>query len=289
MKIAFTSSYLTTGHDLPQTEKNIVKEFKKRKAKVVVFDATKVSYLMDHAMDVYAGKHKITDADILMIRRARYAEKESFQLAKVMEKIGSTVIDGAEAFTYPIQKLHFDTQIFQYLYYPKTCFLNSVDEAKLAIKKMKFTFPLVIKPQASTRARGVIIAKSMAHLLHYPRKYQEHGIILQELIEPKYEYRVLIVGGKSLGAVRKTSNIFYRKHNENVFEYVRDRQVEQFTERAVKHLSGDIYGVDVLETQDGKFHILEANRNPSFVNFKRKSGINVEAKIVEFCLQKARQ
>lgn len=288
--VAFTSSYLSFGHDLPKIEKKIVRELRKLGAKVLVFNIDDIVYVTDQKeVKIYAGKVRIDSADVLFVRRRRYREMASFELAHIFEGLKKTVIDSAEGVSFVINKTITDPHLFQQRFFPKTVFVNKIDHLTSGyLKQAKMTYPLIVKPQNGTKQRGIRQVNTEFQLLLYPKRQQKRGVVIQEKVNTKFEYRVLVIGGKSIGAVKKEKDFSFRREHPVDFEYVRNKKVERFAERAVKHLPGDIYGLDIAEDVDGKLYMFESNRNPSFGNFEKKSGINIEKEIATFVINKSK-
>ncbi len=288
LHLAFTSSYLCRDRKIPQNELNILSAFKKRGVDITVFDATKLQYLMTGKPSIRYAGYEISEADMLLIRRARYAERESFQIARIMEQLGATVIDGSASFEYPTQKLIVDLDLYDHYVSPETAYLPETSKLTLfSVKESGITFPFVLKPQAGTLGHGAVVVYSEEEFLAYPKKYQLHGVIAQEYVTVQDEFRVLVLGGKSLGAVKKQRDLFYRQSTKSrPFEYVRDKEVERFAEKVCSHLPGDFYGVDVARNDEGELYLFESNRNPSFGNFQKVSGLDIPGAIADFCLRK---
>lgn len=288
VKVAFTSSYLADGRKIPENEMQILSAFKKRGADIIVFDAKKLQYVMSHKPSIKYAGYELADSDILLIRRTRHAELESFQVAKLLSELGATVFDEVPSFDYPTQKLILDLNLYDHYVSPKTVYLSEASKLTLYhVQEAGIDFPFVLKPQAGTLGKGAVIIKNKTAFLRYPKKFQGNGIIAQEYIPVENEYRVLVLGGESLGAVKKQRDMFFRKEEvSEPFQYVRDKEVEKFAQKVVGHLPGDLYGLDIARSRDGELYLFEANRNPSFGNFQKVSGLDIPGRIADFCLQK---
>ncbi len=153
-------------------------------------------------------------------------------------------------------------------------------------KRVGIETPFVAKPQNGTRGQGVELVKSESELMDYGKRHNE-SLIIQEKIDIQEEYRVFIIGNKSLGTCMKKNKSLEIPASTVAFEYTRDEEIENFALKAASCQHGDIFGVDVARTKEGELFVIECNRNPNFTLFRESSGILVEEKIIDYCIKKA--
>ena len=106
--------------------------------------------------------------------------------------------------------------------------------------------------------------------------------MLQEYIVNKEDYRVMIIGGKVLGVMKRATG--ENERLKNVFsrtelpDYVLERAI-----RAAKVCEIDIAGVDVVFKEGEKEpYFWEVNRAPNYDRFVEVTGVNVAREIVGF-------
>jgi ribosomal protein S6--L-glutamate ligase len=104
------------------------------------------------------------------------------------------------------------------------------------------------------------------------------------------DYRVVVVGGRALGAVYRRAAIWKTNVAQGaVPEPARlTPQLEELATRAVEVLGLDYGGVDIAETRDG-YYILEVNPTMSWQGFKAATGINPADHIMDYLLEKLRK
>lgn len=147
-------------------------------------------------------------------------------------------------------------------------------------------YPLIAKPMTGSKGRGVVSLESQQDMTEYLGRHflqsPETPVLLQKKEEIVMEFRVLIASGQSLGVVSKrgsAGSITANKATGGVFKKENRKDVEQYV---VDQVSGEgILGVDVCETADGSFRIIEANRAPAWQEFDRASGGRVAERIVK--------
>ncbi|PIZ72568.1 hypothetical protein COY07_03060 [Candidatus Peregrinibacteria bacterium CG_4_10_14_0_2_um_filter_43_11] len=152
-----------------------------------------------------------------------------------------------------------------------------------------FHFPLLVKPVHGRHGEGIKTIrneKNLSNVLKWNRK----AIMIQPFLEIESEYRIFVVGGKALGAIRKIpkkgSVIANYAAGAQFVPAIPDEKVIQEAITICEEQYIDIGGVDVAQV--GKhFYLLEVNRCPEFQAFSATTGIDVAKKITEFLIQKA--
>ena len=113
--------------------------------------------------------------------------------------------------------------------------------------------------------------------------------MLQEYIENDGDYRVLVIGDKALGAMKRSS----QSQNEFRNNYSAGGKVEvaQLPEeiynlavKAAKSCGISIAGVDVAfrDKEEKRPVVWEVNKGPQFKCFMRATGIDAPAEIVKY-------
>ena len=147
-------------------------------------------------------------------------------------------------------------------------------------------FSILVKKRWGSRAKGIRVIRDAGEL----KRWLSEGIdldkyLIQEYRKLKGDYRVLMLGGRSLGVVKREVRL--KKEGKLAVKVVEqemnaDERVLDLAKRAVESLGVERGGVDVLEDEKGNFWVSEVNLAPQFVGFERVTGINVARKIVEY-------
>lgn len=164
---------------------------------------------------------------------------------------------------------------------PKTTMVSSpVDEADLAAAVEDFSWPVVVKPNSTTRGTGVAKVTDLDSLLgvvdyldlvHDYRATGDKTFLLQEFLPDARDYRVMVVDGEYAGAVeRRLSEADHEagrwKHNvhrgaEAVGVDLRPEH-RRLAEQVAETLGIDYLGVDLLATDD-RVVVAETNARPT--------------------------
>lgn len=286
MKFALTTSHLAKKIPLHETDKLILKSAERRGLETILVDPLTINYFFDeNNLKIFDKEQIISDSDILFIRRTKDFERPIYDLAKAMEHLGKTVIDPSIVLSSPSKILgHIVRQ--GKINYPNTLYLpNKKENLMNKLNKLNMYCPLIIKPIKGREGEGIkIILKDKDLKKYIP---SEEGVLVQEYIPIKEEYRILIIGKRSLGVCKKkTDSLIKNAAKGSNFEYFKDNSLEKFALTASSLQGGDIYGVDIVETKKGELYLIECNRSPNFIEFKKASGIKVEDEIVDYCIDK---
>lgn len=158
-------------------------------------------------------------------------------------------------------------------------------------------FPFVIKSTSGRKARDAWLVKDdeeVQELISTLREREKTGVCFfaQKLIYASQRIRVLVVGGKALGAITRPTKwrkSFVKKQGKEYPEGKKEALnpvPANYTEVAIKAANAadlDICGVDILE--DDKTHellVIEANAAPAWNLIKRDCGVEVEERVLKF-------
>jgi ribosomal protein S6--L-glutamate ligase len=160
----------------------------------------------------------------------------------------------------------------------------------------KFNFPVVIKGSGGDRGTRVFKADNLEELEKLVRKLRktetEEGkrYMLQEYIENDGDFRVLVLGEKVLGVMKRSakqnSKEFRNNYSAGGSVEVADLpdEVKQLAIKAAKVCGLAIAGVDVaFRDYDLKRPVIwEVNKGPQFKGFMKATGIDVPSEIVKY-------
>ena len=171
---------------------------------------------------------------------------------------------------------------------PRTAFAKHPDNIKYLIKQVGGT-PLIIKILEGSQGLGVVLAetasaaKSVIEAFYNVRV----NILLQEFIEEASgsDIRVLVVGGKVGGAMRRRSesgDFRSNLHRGGIGEPIDLSEGEVHTAiKAAKLLGLGVAGVDILQSKRGPL-VIEVNSSPGLEGIETVTKKNIAAEIVKY-------
>lgn len=219
----------------------------------------------------------------LLVRLTRGAPERSYEVAATFAGLQGLVSDPVENLVYPGGKLTPYLRRVGGVDFVPTYFFNK-EHLDVGHVLDKIPYPLILKPQTGFQGKGVTLVNNENEFRDYLRTSEEENLIAQQYIADIVdEFRVIVVGGKGLGAARKVGSGLTKNATQGtVFEGVDDAEVVSFAEKASKLGTADVYGTDVVRTAAGRLYLIENNRAPNFMAFRDATGIAVEEEIVDF-------
>ena len=164
-----------------------------------------------------------------------------------------------------------------------------VSEELLTRAEELFGYPVVVKECYGSLGKGVYLARSRAELREIAARLQMRPHLFQQFMEGSAgrDLRVIVIGGKAIAAMRRTSSGDFRSNAElgGTGEAVPlDGAAAAVAERAAGALGLDYCGVDLLYGSEG-YLLCEVNSNAFFGTFERVTGVNVARLYAEHILR----
>ena len=216
-------------------------------------------------------------------------------LLRHFERLGVPLLNNSAAIEVTKDKLH-AAQVFaeHHLPTPKTMLVKDPVNPSLVAKEIGF--PCVVKIFAGSYGKGVYLcnnSREFRDFIEFAHGIKsDEAIIVQEFIKsrPGEDVRVIVVGGKALGAMKRSSkdgsfkaNITRGGVGEN---YPLNPRIEEIAIKTTNALGLDVAGIDLLFDGDD-YKLCEANSAPGFKGFEKYTGINVARAIIDYAKTKA--
>ena len=216
-------------------------------------------------------------------------------LLRHFERLGVPLLNNSASIEVTKDKLH-AAQVFaeHHLPTPKTMLVKDPVNPRLVEKEIGF--PCVVKIFAGSYGKGVYLcnnSREFRDFIEFAHGIKsDEAIIVQEFIKsrPGEDVRVIVVGGKALGAMKRSSkdgsfkaNITRGGVGEN---YPLNPRIEEIAIKTTNALGLDVAGIDLLFDGDD-YKLCEANSAPGFKGFEKYTGINVARAIIDYAKTKA--
>ncbi len=178
---------------------------------------------------------------------------------------------------------------------PKTIFVNTFKEYKLdRLANHIGGYPCIIKANIGSMGSGVKIVNSSNDVKNFIKKkmeatvdvpFRRSSFILQEFIKESAgtDFRVLVLGGEILGAIKRTSQNGDFRANVSLggkAEIVEiDEEIKKMAKKIMK--KGNLFyaGIDFIKSDRG-YLALEINTSAQFKGFEKATGTNVAREII---------
>lgn len=203
----------------------------------------------------------------------------------------------------------FEKPFTAYKYYQQSLFAKKVkrfsgittyrvldkDHLKELIDQGKLKYPFIAKPNLGSKGKGIIVVEKEADLKHIT---DCRNLVYQNFIKNTGDWRVIVVGGRSLGAMRRIAKKGSYLNNisqgatavNETRPEVRDVVMEMAA--SVASAFGLAYcGVDIIQDEaTGEFHFMEVNTAPQWngeYGFASITGVDVAAEIIDLAIDLA--
>jgi len=213
-------------------------------------------------------------------------------ILRQLEKLGVVVVNNADSVMLAKDKLQsFQVLATESLPIPKTMLAKFPVPPELIEKE--FGYPFVMKKLSGSQGRGVMLIKEHQQLedvlgmMDTTTKDENHLIFQQYISASKgMDLRVIVVGGRAIGAMKRTGKAGSFKANFSaggtVENYPLTQEIEWLAIEAANTLGLSLAGVDLLFDDKGHFQICEVNSNPGIEGFEQATNINVPGEVYKF-------
>jgi RimK family alpha-L-glutamate ligase len=163
----------------------------------------------------------------------------------------------------------------------------------IQVIEKEFEYPMIIKTITGSQGKGVFLLEDgdklndLATLMEIS-KDPKINLILQEFISFSRgkDIRVIVVGGRAIGAMLRTAIGKNFKANYSaggsVQSFDLNPAIEWLAIESTRLIGLDIAGVDILFDEKNNYRICEINSYPGFEGFEKATKINVPEEIFNY-------
>jgi len=284
---------MITKLDRNEYESNkLVESFENKGIQITTSHPDDFDIIVDR--DIHKGlKHNGKDMDLPNLTLVRLgAGILPFQLAVIrhLEQAGVHCVNGSVAIETVKDKLRTSQILSRHsIPIPNTMMVRMPIDDNLV--KDNIGFPCVVKVVTGSYGEGVYLCEKHRDYKKLMEFIDNLGnkktMIVQEYLGERVgeDLRVLVVGGKVIGAMKRTApegdfraNITGGGTGES---FPVTDEIEYLARETARALNLDIAGIDLLFDSRG-FRVCEANSNPGFSGFEKYCGVNVADIITDY-------
>lgn len=153
-------------------------------------------------------------------------------------------------------------------------------------------FPFIVKSKLGSHGDSVYKITCKEDLEKVLLRHKADDLLCQEFQNSGFDLRVIVIGGRVLGIMKRTP-----KDGEFLSNYSQGGSVEQLkikneeliiinniATKTAEHFKLDYVGVDLMMGNDGEWKVLEVNRACQFKGFEQATAVNIASKVVQFLL-----
>lgn len=232
--------------------------------------------------------------DVLLVREVFAYFKYALNVIAYMKNKGKLVVDnnlGIDKMM--INKVIDGQRIVQAgLPFPRTYHAHTLANYMSLIPRIEKEcgFPLVVKHRSTGKGAKIFKVDDRLDLenlladLNEDKKLGRYYI--QEFLELKADYRVLVIADQVVGAMLRIPKKGDFRANFSLGGTVEPAELtpemKDLAQRGAKATNCNFAGVDVVYTKAGKPYLLEVNRTPGFQGFTLAHGIDIASMFVDY-------
>jgi len=148
--------------------------------------------------------------------------------------------------------------------------------------------PVIIKATDGSMGLQVFKVTETAEIDNILLKHKANGLLKQPFLKTGHDLRIIIVGNKAIGAMRRIarSGAFLTNYSagglvEN-YSLANDPEAEKIALAVAKACLTDYAGIDLMQDESGQWLILEINRDCQFEGFEESTKLNVAREILNY-------
>ncbi len=170
-----------------------------------------------------------------------------------------------------------------------TFIFRSIQEIETAIKNKTLRYPFIQKPNKGSKGKGVEFVQNEEDLRRVAKDINQQ--VYQNFINNSGDYRAFILGGRMLGAIKRTAqeggflnNLSRGGSAEAVTDPKILAKLRRISTTVASIFELTICGVDIIYNEEtGEYFFLEVNTVPQWKGFQEATGIDVAGEIVQYC------
>jgi len=261
---------------------------------------SELNYFLDSSgksVSLKIGEYDLKNFDLIYIRLVGRRFEDASIVADYAKKNRIKLVDGiyekAQFIRLPLAKGLETKLLFEAnLPVPKTVFSSLADSKNLG---KNLGFPFVIKSTTGKQGHDVWLPKTkreLEELLNELNERESSGerFIFQKFLKAGTRHRILVIGGKAVAGIARPTRWrkrFTKSSPQRSALIPMPIEDVNLAVRASNALGIDIAGVDILvEDKTQKRFVLEVNSAPMWASIKKDTGLNVEAEILKFLMNK---
>jgi len=256
-------------------------------------DPNEISIILNGKnVNIFYENTEISDVDIVISRNSRGVVERIDEIVKVLKSKGAVIFGHEEETPFSFRKFGNHFKLLDYC--PKTIYFSKSNREGILklLKNAEIQIPFILKPEGASRGIGVTLIKDKNDYDSYfdgDEVQAFSDFIIQEYLDVLSEYRVFVLGKKSLGICEKIGEGLIAKNfaQGGKFVYFRNAEIESFVEDIAQKLNHQTLGFDVIKTKKGELKILEVNSWANFKAFGEASNINMPEKILNYYIEYA--
>jgi RimK family alpha-L-glutamate ligase len=153
-------------------------------------------------------------------------------------------------------------------------------------------YPVIAKHERGYQGKSVRKFENWGEVEKFLGKINEKNLgmfLWQKYLPTKWDLRVIVIGGKAIGAMKRSAVGEEFRSNYSLGGKVERWELSEIEKELAQNVAKvcklDYCGVDIMKDQEGKNYVLEVNRQCQFKGFEQATRVNVGRAVVEMILK----
>ncbi|MDP4009899.1 MAG: ATP-grasp domain-containing protein [Candidatus Shapirobacteria bacterium] len=155
-------------------------------------------------------------------------------------------------------------------------------------------YPIICKHERGFQGKSVRKINNEKELKTVLKKIDEKSLgmyLWQKCLSTRWDMRVIVLGGKTLGAMKRSAVGDEFRSNFSLGGEVESWEISkedsELAEKVAQVCGLDYCGVDIMKDEFDNSYVLEVNRQCQFQGFEKATKINTAKAVVEILVEKA--
>lgn len=166
------------------------------------------------------------------------------------------------------------------------------------LKLSNAKYPFITKNKLGSHGDNVYKITCKEDLKKVLLMHKADDLLCQEFQTSGFDLRVIVLGGRVLGIMKRTPKTgeFLSNFSQGgtvtryeVNGYKDIKIVEEIATKTTNHFKLDYVGVDLMMGNDSEWKVLEVNRACQFKGFEKTTGVNVAKELINYLKAKQRE
>jgi len=223
------------------------------------------------------GEQDMTPLDVVLPRQGATIGDSCLALIRHLSLMGIPLVNDLDSIRLTKNKFFtLQTLTAARIPVPETVFINSSEGFKDAIERLG-GYPVVAKQVSGRQGEGIVLVETNDDAESVARDHLDRG---------RQDIRVLVVGGKAIGAMelRPKEGDFranFHLSKESRFKDLSPEQ-EKIALNAASSVGLEIAGVDLIVDKKDRVSVIEVNYSPGFNGLEAATGLDIANRIVKY-------
>jgi len=279
-------------------------EGKKRGHKVIRLSSSEFSFQVNNNKFKVISQYNLDNIDIFLVRgiwRSYFVDNiyfnkstESLLILRYINDVLKKPIVDERLVKKPILMSKMATSLdLAKLNLPVPKTFQYINKRQIFENINQLLYPLIIKNPAGRKGKNIYKIDNKDDLIKFLEKMPNlFPFLFQEFLKSDGDIRVLVVGYKAIGAMKRflvpgdfRANISQGAKAE---KYNLTDEVIELAEKSARITETEFAGVDLIESNK-KFYVIEVNRSPQFKGFRKYTKVDPSPFIIDYLENKAKK